>query len=94
MPEQRLSVGRIVHFKLPDGQVRPAIVVRVWGEQGQGVCNGECGKCGDCANLVVLTDGWNDRALFPGSETNCAVWMTSVMRGDKPGQWNWPARVN
>lgn len=27
MPEQKLSVGRIVHYKLPDGQIRPAIVV-------------------------------------------------------------------
>lgn len=47
-----LSEGRIVRYVLPDGpsagQIRPAIVVRVW-DQGNG-----------CANLHVFLDGSND----------------------------------
>lgn len=88
MPEQKPSVGRIVHYKLIDGQIRPAMIVRVWGQ-----CGDACGSCQDCVNLVVFTDGWNDRELISGPECKPIVNVTSVMRGDNPGQWNWPPRT-
>lgn len=85
MPEQKPTIGRMVHYKLKDGQVRPAVIVRVWGQ-----CGDSCGSCGDCVNLVVFADGWNDSELLPGAEGSCSVSVTSVTRGDEPGQWNWP----
>jgi len=50
--------GRMVHFVMPDGEHRPAVVVRVWRPQtpeNPGYCN-----------LQVFTDGSNDG---PGNET-------------------------
>lgn len=32
---QTPSVGRMVHYVMPDGQVRPAIISRVWAGGGQ-----------------------------------------------------------
>lgn len=43
MDTQKPSVGRIVHYHLKNGQVRPALVVTVWNE--------------DCVNLHVHFDG-------------------------------------
>lgn len=40
------SIGRVVHFVMPDGQHRPAFVVRVWDHE--------------LVNLQVFTDGYND----------------------------------
>ena len=34
-----------------------------------------------CVNLKVLTDGVHDE------------WVTSVVQGEGPRSWNWPARV-
>lgn len=52
---QDLYVGRIVNYVLPDGrsagQVRPAIVVRVWNDVSSDlIAQGYC-------NLQVFTDG-------------------------------------
>lgn len=76
MAEQKLTVGRIVHYQVAsvdDANIKhnhvellPAVVVRVWSET--------------TVNLKVLTDGPVD------------VWKTSIVQGDEPGQWNWPAR--
>lgn len=48
--QTRLTVGQIVNYVLPDGrsagQIRPAIVVRVWSDI--------------CCNLQVFVDGDND----------------------------------
>ena len=33
-------------------------------------------------NLKILNDGPED------------LWKTSVVRGDNPGEWNWPKRVD
>ncbi len=41
-----LAVGRIVNFVMANGEIRPAIIVRVWSET--------------CVNLRVFLDGWND----------------------------------
>lgn len=82
-----LTEGRIVHFVLPDGQHRPAIVVRVWNQD-----NG-------CANLLVFTDGTNDRD-FNRAEwylntkpivVGAVVWATSIIHSEepKPGTWHW-----
>lgn len=75
------SVGRIVHYVLPDGrskgEVRPAIIIRVWSQT--------------CVNLQVFIDHTNDYPI-PQVED---LWRTSVMEGDKDqlGTWFWPPFV-
>jgi hypothetical protein len=92
------SVGRVVHYRLAvrdimkirdlavagipltaanghsEGQVVPAVIVRVFDE------NGSVGA--GASNLKVMVDG-----------QVADLWVTSATRGDKNGQWNWPARV-
>lgn len=88
------SLGRIVLYRMPDGQDRPAMIVRVWSDT--------------CVNLQVFTDGENDAGNvlermpgpFPGGResTSLHVWRTSVMlapAGAEPPafSWRWPERV-
>lgn len=82
MSEQKVSVGRIVHYVLPDGrsagEVRPLMVVRVWNEHG--TVNGQ-----------LFTDCTNDGDAY---KENLA-WRTSVAYSEEklPGTWHWPPRV-
>ncbi len=98
MAEQTATVGRIVHFVLGSGDVRPAVVVRVWPGS---------------LNLRVFLDGTNDTELRGGltaldvrSDAGVAPictpdgWATSVeyrepVEGAKlePGTWFWPPRT-
>ena len=83
------TVGRIVNYILPDGpavgQIRPAIIVRVWpGADGKATVQ-------SLVQLQVFMDGsgsatWNDCA------PNLA-WKTSVHQGLTAGTWHLP-RVN
>ena len=73
------SIGRIVHFVLPDGQHRPAIIVRVWDD----IPTPE-----SLVQLQVFTDGEND-----GLQN--VEWRTSVQQHaltPKPGTWHEPER--
>jgi hypothetical protein len=75
------TVGRIVHYTLPDGrsagEIRPAIVVRVWDETYRAI------------QLQVFTDAANDD--LPGVN-----WRTSVMESEsgesERGRWHWPKK--
>jgi hypothetical protein len=89
-----LTEGRIVHFVMPNGEHRPAIVVRVWGS----------GPCEGYANLQVFTDGSNDATELPTDESPLPydqvkagmVWVTSVCPDDEtkaPGTWHWIERA-
>lgn len=78
------TVGRIVHYVLTDGQHRPAIVVRAWGEEPHSAPD-----YADSVNLQVFLDGSND-----GSESG-VDWETSVRydeTGKTPYTWHWPER--
>ncbi len=46
--EQKAAIGRIVHFVMPDGEHRPAIIVKVWDPDS------------GTSNLQVFTDSGND----------------------------------
>ena len=88
---QKPSIGRIVHFRLSEDHVRPAVIVRDWG--------------GGTLNLQVLYDGTNDvpglgtandaEGEFPTEDEGRAGlgWKTSIVEGDGVGQWSWPPRV-
>lgn len=75
-----LIEGRIVHYVLPDGGHRPAVIVRVWSKET------------GCANMLVFTDGTNDAGFNRGVDV---YWATSVRRSDakEPGTWHWPERA-
>lgn len=90
----KASVGRIVNVVLdagiPDirphavGQIRPAIVVRTWGEGG---------GPSESVNLQVFLDGSNDLDhLAPG--IGAQIWLTSAHYSaePKPRTWHWPPR--
>ena len=77
------TIGRIVHFTLADGQVRPALIVRTWPE---------ITAYNDGVNLQIFMD---DNAQGNGNDsTPSPMWKTSVQRADEPtpGCWNWPPR--
>ena len=78
------TVGRIVHYTLPDGRntgaVRPAIIVHVWGGDHPSV------------QLQVFTDSppeANSNDCLPP-----VMWRTSVMESEsgdpEPGRYHWP----
>lgn len=89
MAEQVPSVGRIVHFVLPEssrypGGHRPAIIVRIWDENP---------TIDSLVQLQVFTDGSNDGELYKSG----LFWATSVHYAD-PSQnegytWHWPEFV-
>ena len=88
-----LTEGRIVHFVMPNGEHRPAIVVRNWENELTPPCEGY-------VNLQVFTDGMNDAQALPSdtdANTKLSVeygllWKTSICFDEaekKPGTWHW-----
>lgn len=78
------SVGRIVHFMLPNGEHRAAFVVRVFDSNPTE---------SSVANLQVFLDGGNDVEFV---EHGMTMWRTSVHQDaseKKPGTWHEPERA-
>jgi hypothetical protein len=77
---EKITVGRIVHFVLPDGQHRPAIVVREGTEKG--------------VNLQVFLDG--DTHEASGIAPHLATVWRHAVRFDSSklavGTCHWPER--
>lgn len=83
------SVGRIVHYVLPEssrrsGEIRPAIITRVWSKIEDVASPG-------MSNLSVFQDQSDD---FGDSVFNARM-QGSVLYDEsgKPGTWHWPPRV-
>ena len=89
-----LTEGRIVHYVMPNGQHRPAIVVQVWDYTGPS----------GTSNLQVFTDGPNDKPFTPAEKqknidfgidseqvAHGHLWRTSIMYSEEhtPGTWHW-----
>ena len=75
------TIGRIVHYRISERAVRPALIVEVFSE-----ING-------CSNLQVFVDGANDLGPFTMGECERGLaWRTSVVQGDGIKQWQWPQR--
>ena len=83
----KVTPGRIVNYVFASGEVRPAVVVKVWDAEGQSV------------NLQVFVDGSNDAALG-GAQDRGVVWATSAtyqeFEGTRrteptPHTWHWPS---
>lgn len=92
-----LTEGRIVHYVMPNGEHRPAIVTKVWDRDPVGTSG--------CANLNVFTDYSND-IPYTQPEIDTMVrgfgfslddvrhghaWRTSIMfsADPKPHTWHW-----
>jgi hypothetical protein len=73
-----LTEGRMVHYVMPDGVHRPAVIVRVW--------NRETGY----SNLQVFTDGTNDPGGANGIMWKTSV---NYSKDPVPGTWHWIERV-
>ncbi len=84
-----ITVGRIVHFVLMNGEHRPAIVVNAWPNL-------------EAANITVFADGPNDATKFPltaqaSTPGNAPplYWVPSVTHDEDEkhaGTWHWPER--
>ncbi|HVT97048.1 MAG TPA: hypothetical protein VHE33_06040 [Acidobacteriaceae bacterium] len=91
-PTRIVKPGDIVNYVLSSGrgkgEIRPAIIVRLWGEA--------TADSTPAAQLQVFTDGTNDFDHGqPGSLTGL-LWATSVSHDEaekKPGTWHWPEAV-
>jgi hypothetical protein len=79
---EKITIGRIVHFIMPDGNHRPAIVVEDW--KGKD----------DHINLQVFLDGDNDLSAPHHERQYGSAWRTSVKyapaKKNEPGTFHWP----
>lgn len=95
MADQQPTVGRITHYVLPDGRSkgdhRPAVIVRVWGEDQVKAGTLPAEALGT-VQLQVFTDGSNDGDQYAAG----IVWKTSVVHDEAGGlgTWHWPERVD
>ena len=81
--KQKPSIGRIVHFVLPNGEHRPAMVVRVCPEEFPNNPEDHTGL-----NLQVFLDGTNDNEAYRGMVLPCPIdllhgtmWYASAQYG-------------
>ncbi len=84
------SIGRIVHFVLPNGEHRPAIIVRIFDSVPTER---------SLVQLQVFTDGGNDADQSFGIQDKPGAniaWVTSVepdQTGTTPRTYHFPERV-
>ncbi len=86
-----LIEGRIVHYVMPNGQHRAAIVAKVWSDSGT-------------SNLQVITDSFNDLPHTPNEREQFEnaglvvdevrhghIWKTSIQFSAeaRPNTWHW-----
>lgn len=83
-----LTEGRIVHYVLPNGEHRPAIVVKVW-RVADGDVPGVLPPSSGCSNLQVFTD--SDAEGKYNDQLPPILWRTSVVYAEdcRPGTWHW-----
>jgi hypothetical protein len=78
------TIGRIVHFVLPNGQHRPGIVVHNWPGND---------PPGGLVQLQVFTDSDADGRY--NDQLPAVSWRTSIKQDEEtmaPGTWHWPER--
>lgn len=77
--DKKLVVGSQVNIVMAPGQVRPAVCVRVWANEG--------------GNFQVFIDGSNDRTFASEAEqAKGLMWLTSVCKSEEKATrtWHWP----
>ena len=91
------SVGRIVHFRLPDRyegveRWRPALITAV--EISEIETQPPSRYC--LASMVVTLDGPNDSDLYsrdPDKPPIHTIWRGNITEGTGVGHWRWPPKV-
>lgn len=71
------SIGRLVHYVMPNGKHRPAMIVEAWDNSSH-------------LNLQVFTDGSNDGPDTPSMLWQTSV---EYAESPAPNTWHWPERV-
>lgn len=90
-----LTAGRMIHYVMPDGDHRPAIVVRVWDHdnQGPGLINAQVITDGgnDVPNGAAEVQAWKDFNCDPEECRRGLLWKTSISFSEdpKPNTWHW-----
>lgn len=108
-PMARLTEGRIVHYVMPNGKHRPAIVVQVWRvPDSPGPEPILKNPANGCCNLQVFSDGSNDLPFYAAEQEafkNSGLNEADVRRGifgassrtyseqHEPGTWHWIERA-
>jgi hypothetical protein len=82
------SVVKLIHYVLDagpnQGQCRPAIVIRSWGDNPDSLIN-----------IQVFVDGSNDYFVHQ-EEKPLVIWRTSVHHDESSkvsGTWHWPEYI-
>lgn len=106
----KATVGRILHWTarggeapgLKEGDIRPAIVVRVWPNEYPNGIDGKATEPQDGYNVQVFLDGCafsepgpHTAGKFQGGNDGAAfLWVTSAAICEKPtpGNLHWPQR--
>lgn len=98
MSEQKLSVGRIVHYRLSSTDAERIEARRAYAraKSDPDPPGGNTVRAGDVVPLIVVHP-WSDvvlngQAILDGNDT---YWVTSAEQGDGTcdGRWFWPPRV-
>jgi hypothetical protein len=84
------STGRIVHYKLTEGDVDRIETLRL----GTPRSRGNKPRADQVVPLIVVVahDGGkvSGQAFLDGNDN---LWVTSAAEGEGRGQWSWPPRV-
>jgi hypothetical protein len=92
-----ISIGRIVHYVMWNGEHRPAIVVRVWGASSAIESEAGLTEFHPAVQLQVFTDGKNDESPNNTNQPAQNVeWRTSVGYDEAfktANTWHWPEQV-
>lgn len=86
------TIGRIVHYHMPNGEFRPATITQVFeseGYQGGYGCNLTIWL--DQANDERHTEALKQQGCF-SKDGGASAYATSSVQGGKPGNWAWPPR--
>lgn len=72
-----LTEGRMVHYVMPDGQHRPAMIARVWNKKTGYI------------NVTVFTDWSND--VHMTNTAVGIIWVTSILYDPEKAlnTWHW-----
>lgn len=84
MPDARpavVSLGRVLHYVMPDGTCRVMELARIWGPE--------------MVNGVVTLDGENDTRAYTGTRpiSGYHMWVSSVHQNENEriaDTWHWP----
>ena len=82
--KDKQTAGKIVGFVLGSGEIRPAIIVRMfWDDKGKIVENGVC-------NMQVFTNSNGNKGFGDNDGLPPVIWKTSILYNEDrlPNTWH------